>query len=90
MALSRLFKEDRRVRGSSLHTSLLQTIDAVMSLAFCPPAVSQAHRHLRSFETPATRDGCSARQSVSSVISLDSGVPAAVYSQGFSKVDVEH
>ena len=60
-----------------------------MSLALCPQVVSQASQHFRSSEKQATRDGCFARQSVCSVVSLHSGMSKAVHPQEFSKVDVD-
>ena len=60
--------------ASSFRASLLQEIDAVMSLALCPQLVSQKLQHLRSFETQATCEGCFARQSICSVVSLHSGM----------------
>ena len=60
-----------------------------MSLAFCPQ-VSQAPQHFRSSEKKATCEGCFARQSISSVIYLHSGMFREVDPQEFSKVDVEH
>ena len=53
----------------SFHASLLQAIDGVMSLSLCPQVVSQAPQHLRS-EKQAICEGCFARQSICSVISL--------------------
>ena len=71
MALSRPLKQDRW--AFSLSTPyLLQAIDGVMSLALCPHVVSQAPKHFRSSETQAACDGDFARQSICSVISLDS------------------
>ena len=66
VALSRLV--DRR----TLSTPLLQAIDGVTSLALCPQVVSQCRQHFRSSETQTTCDGCFARQSICSVISLHS------------------
>ena len=73
---------------SSFHASLLQTIAGVMSLALCPQVVSQASQHFRSSEKQATCEGCFARQSICSVVSLHSGMPRAVHPQKFLKVDV--
>ena len=70
--------------------SLLQAIDGVMSLALCPHVVSQAPQHFKSSEMQATYDGCFARQSLCSVVSLHSGMSRAVHPQEFSKVDVDH
>ena len=75
---------------STFHPSLLQAIDGVMSLALCPYVVSQASQHFRSSEKQATCEGCFARQSIRSVISLHSGMSRAVQPQEFSKVDVNH
>ena len=76
--------------ASSFRASLLQEIDAVMSLALCPQLVSQTLQHLRYSETQATCEGCFARQSICSVVSLHSGVSRAVYPQEVSKVDIDH
>ena len=62
----------------------------MVSLALCPQVVSQAPQHFTSSETQATCDGCFARQSVCSAISLPSGMSRAVDPQKFSKVDVDH
>ena len=43
-----------------------------MTMALCAQAVSQAPQHFRSSEELATCDGCFARQSMCSVISLHS------------------
>ena len=61
----------------------------VMSLALCPQVVSQAPQHFRS-EKLATCEGCFARQSICSVVSLPSGMSSAVHPQEFRKVDVDH
>jgi len=45
-------------QGWSFNGSLLQTIDGVMSLALCPPVMSQASQHFRSSEKQATCEGC--------------------------------
>ena len=89
MALSRPFKQ-RSSSASSFNASLLQAIDSVMSLALCPKIVSQASQHFSSSEKQATREGCFARQSICSVVSLHSGMSRAVHPQEFSKVDVDH
>ena len=52
------FKEDR---PASLHASLLQVIDDVMSLALCQHVVPQAPQHFRYSKTQATFDGCFSR-----------------------------
>ena len=70
--------QGRSSSASSVHASLLQAIDDVMSLALCLPVVSQAPQHFRSSEKQATCEGCFARQSICSVISLHSGM--CVYS----------
>ena len=54
-----------------------------MSLALCPQVVSQASHHFRSSEKHATCEGCFARQSVCSVVSLHSGMSRAVHPQEF-------
>ena len=64
--------QGRSSRASCFHASLLQAIDWVMSSALCPQVVSQASQHFRSSEKQATYEGCFARQSVCSVISLHS------------------
>ena len=61
--------QGRSSSASSFHASLLQAID-VVSLALCPQVVSQASQHFRSSEKEATCEGCFARQSVCSVVSL--------------------
>ena len=88
MALSCPFKEYPQALPLSM--PLLQAIDGVMSLALCPQVVSQASQHFRSSEKQATCEGCLARQSICSVISLQSGMSRAVHPQEFSKVDVGH
>ena len=75
---------------SSLHASLLQAIDGVMSLALCPQLLPQASQHFRSSEKQATCEGCFACQSIYSVISLHSDMSRAVHILEFSKVDVDH
>ena len=52
-----------------------------MSLALCPQVVSQAPQHFRSLKTEAVCDGCFARQSICSVISLHAGTSKAVSPQ---------
>ena len=63
---------ERSSSASSFHASLLQVVDGVMSLPFCPQVVSQAPQHFRSSETSTTCGGCFSRQSVCSDISLHS------------------
>ena len=58
--------------ASSVHASLLQAIDSLRSLAFRPQTMSQAPQLFRPSEMQATCDGCFARQSICSVISLHS------------------
>ena len=53
--------QGRPSSASSIHTSLLQAIDAVMSLALCPQVVSQAPQHFRSYEKQIICNGCFAR-----------------------------
>jgi len=65
--------QGRSSSASSFHASLLQAI-GVVSLALCPQVVSQASQHFRSSEKEATCEGCFAQQSISSVISLHSGM----------------
>ena len=71
----------------------------VMSLALYPQVVSRASQHLRSLvsqasqhlrspEKQTTCEGCFARQSICSAVSLLSGMSRAVRPQEFSKVDV--
>ena len=88
MALSRPFKEDRL--ALPLSTPLFQTIDGVMFLALCLQVVSQASQRFKSSEMQATCEGCFARQSICSVVSLRSGVSRTVHPVEFSKVDVDH
>ena len=52
--------------------------------------MSQASQHFRSSEKQATCEGCFARQSVCSVVSLHTGMSRAVHPQEFRKVDVDH
>ena len=52
--------------------------------------MSQASQHLRSSEKKATCEGYFARQSICSVVSLDSGMSRAEHPQEFSKVDFDH
>ena len=73
----------------SFNASLLQAIDGVMSLALCPQVMPQVSQHFRSSEKQATCDGCFARQSICSVVSLHSGMSRAERPQEFSKVDVD-
>ena len=80
--------QGRSPSASSFNASVFQAIDGVMSLALYPQVVSQASQHFISSEKQATCDGCFARQSVCSVISLHSGMFRAVHPQEFSKVDV--
>ena len=82
--------QGRSSSASSFHASLLQAIDGVMSSALCPQVVSQAPQHFRSSEKQATREGRFPRQSICSVVSLQSGMSKAVQPQEFSKVDVDH
>ena len=85
MALSRPFKE-----RSSFQASLLQAVDGVMSLALCPQVGSQASQQFRSSEKQAVREGCFARQSICSVVSLHSSMSRAVHPEEFSSVVVDH
>ena len=62
--------QGRSSSASSFRASLLQAIDGVMSLTLCPQVVSQAPQHFRSSKKQATCEGCFARQSICSVISL--------------------
>ena len=80
----------KRLSSSSFHASLLQAIDGVMSLALYPQVFSQVPQNFRSSKKQDTREGCFARQSICSVISLHSGMSRAVHPQEFSKVDVDH
>ena len=59
--------------------SPVQAIDGVMSLALCLQVVSQVPQHFTSSEKQATCEGCFARQSVCSVISLHSGMSRGQY-----------
>ena len=77
-------------RFSSFHASLLQAIDDVVFLASCPQVVGQASQHFISSDKQAICEGCFARHSIFSVISIHSGMPRAVHPQEFSKVDVSH
>ena len=75
--------QGRLSSASSFHTSLLQAVDGVMSLASCPQVVSQAPQYLSS-EKQATCEGCLARQSICSVISLhvQGNTPTGVFGGG--------
>ena len=50
-----------------------------MSLALCSQVVSQASQHFRSSEKQAISEGCFARQSICSVVSLYSGMRMTRY-----------
>ena len=76
--------QGRSSSASSFNASLLQAINGVMSLALCLQVVSQASQHFRSSEKQATCEGCFARQSICSVVSLHSGMSRAVHPQEFS------
>ena len=82
--------QGRLSSASSFHASLLQVIDSVMFLALCLQAVSQVPQHFRSTEMQAICDGCFARQSICTVISLYSDMSRAVHPLEFSKVDGDH
>ena len=82
--------QGRSSSASSFKAFLLQAISGVISLVLCPQVVSQASQHFRSSEKQATCEGCFARQSIFSVVSLPSGMSRAVHPQEFSKVDVDH
>ena len=90
MASSRPFKEDHP--ALPLSAPLLQAIDGVKPLALCLLVVSQNEQHFRSSEKQATCEGCFARQSVCSVISLHSGMqgstPTGVFEGGCRPSDV--
>ena len=62
----------------------------MMSLALCSQAVSHASQHFGPSKKQATCEGCFARQSICSGVSLHSGISRAVHPQEFSKVDVDH
>ena len=81
--------QGRLSSASSFHTSLLQAIDGVMSLALCLQVVSQAPQHLRFSEKQAACEGCCARLPTCLVASLHSGMSRAVQPQEFSKVGVD-
>ena len=82
--------QGRSSSASSFKTFLLQAISGVISLVLCPQVVSQTSQHFRSSEKQATCEGCFARQSIFSVVSLHSGMSRAIHTQAFSKVDVDH
>ena len=67
--------QGRLLRTSSLHASLLQVINGVMSLALCLHVVSKAPQHFRSSEEQTTCDGCFARQSICSVFAFTQACP---------------
>ena len=82
--------QGRSSSASSFNVSLLRAIGDAMSLALCLQVVSQASQHFISSEKQANCEGCFARQSICSVISLRSSMPKAVYPQKLSKADVDH
>ena len=82
--------QGRSSSASSFHAFLLQAVDGVMSSTLCQEVVSQAPQHFRSSEKQATREGCFARQSICSVISLHSGMSRAVHPQDIPNVDVDY
>ena len=88
MTLSRPFKEDR-LALYSFHTSLLQMIDGVMLLALCSQVVSQASQYFKSSEKQANCEGCFARQSICSIISLYCSMSRAIGPQEFWKGNVD-
>ena len=71
--------QGRSSSASSFHASLLQASSGVMSLALCSQVVSQASQHFRSSEKQAISEGCFARQSICSVVSLYSGMRMTRY-----------
>ena len=82
--------QGRSSSAFSFRAFLLQAVDGVVSLALCPQVVSQASQHFRSCEKQATCEGCFARQSICSVVSLYSDMLRAIHPQEFSKVDVDY
>ena len=66
---------------SSFHTSLLQAVGGVMSLALCLQVVSQVSQHFRSSEKQATCEGFFARQSSCLFIYFHSSMSRAVHPQ---------
>ena len=74
--------QKRSSSASSFHASLLQAINGVMSLALCPPVMSQATQHFRSSEKQATCVGCFSSQFICSVISLHSSMLTGVLEGG--------
>ena len=73
LALSRPFKEDRLMLPLPTHIPSRQSM-VLMSVVLCPQVVSQAPQHFRPSEKQGTCEGCFARQSINSVISLHSGM----------------
>ena len=75
-----------------LHTLTNDYRCGYCTLAVCPEVVSQAPQHFSSSETQAACDGCFARQSIYSFISLDSSVSRAVHPQDrgwwMSRIDI--
>ena len=71
--------QGRSSSASSFHASLFQAFDSVMSSALYPQVVSSSST-LQSF-----CEGCFARQSICSVISLHSGMSRAVHPQSFGR-----
>ena len=78
------FFQGRSSSASSLHASLLQAIDGVMSLALCQQVMSHAPQHLISSAKQATCEGCFVSQRIRSVLYLHSGMSRAVHPQGFN------
>ena len=64
-----------------LFLSLLQVINGLMSMAFCPHVAFQAPQHFRSSETQASCDSCVVRQSVCLVSFHDHGMSSTVHVQ---------
>ena len=80
--------QERSSSTFSFHTSLLQVIDSVMSLALCLHVVFQAPQHLKFSKKQTICEGCFAHHYVCFVIPPHSGMSRAVHPQEFPKVDV--
>ena len=71
--------QGRSSSASSVHASLLQAIDGVLSLVLWPQVVSQVSQHFRSSEKQATCEGCIFRQYICLVISFHTGIASPYF-----------
>ena len=76
--------------GRSFHTSLLQAIDCVISLALCPQVESQVPQHFRSSEKQATCEGCFVHHYLLSHFPSCWHVQGSTPVQEFWNVDISH